>query len=114
MNIIERIDSAVQNNTLRTSSFIHKNDVLVCCKAEIERLLLVNETLKGLCEDYQAQIKQAKDYTSMTDAELVSIVENAEKEAFRMGSYIPETGFEPYRAVEAEVIKRANLVVKEN
>ena len=59
--LIERIDSAVQNNTLRTSSFIHKNDVLVCCKAEIERLLLANETLKGLCEDYQVQIKQPSD-----------------------------------------------------
>lgn len=33
-----RIDSALKNNALNNESIIHKNDVIICCKAEIERL----------------------------------------------------------------------------
>ena len=106
MNIIERIDNLdyglISGKT---------EEVLTDCKLEIERLTLANETLKGLCEDYQTQIKQAKEYTPMTDDELNTIIKAS---FYECETAYMQAHYRPYgRKLETEVIKRAGLVVKE-
>jgi len=45
-------------------------------------------------------------YVPMTDDELAEVSERAETEAFRIGSYVAETGYETMKAVEVEAIRR--------
>lgn len=75
--------------------------------SEIERLLLLaNETLKGLCEDYQAQIKElskAREYVPMNNVDMQKIWADSD------GSI-----HDGLIALEQAIIQRANLIVKEN
>ena len=106
MNIIERIDEQLYKLSI-WQECLPVRQVLNDCKLEIERLTLANETLKGLCEDYQAQIKQQREYTPMTDNEWQTHYNSTPDKTFNDIWFYE-------RLIEAEVIKRANLVVKEN
>ena len=63
--------------------------------------------------DCRAEIERKATYVPMTDDEIIEIADTAESNAFRMGSIVQETGYEGYRAIEAAVIKRLGLEVKQ-
>lgn len=75
-------------------------------QAEIQRLLTNNDALTGLCQDYASEIKALeamREYVPMTDDERWNIF------MFGTGVQINESLAE----IEAEVIKRAGLRIKE-
>lgn len=106
-DLIERIYKTLENgySSLGNYSALSIWELLSDCRAEIQRLLLANETLKGLCDEYQAQIKAQGEYVPMTDDELLKL--HTSKSA------VSRELMYDSRWVEAEVIKRAGLVVKE-
>ena len=131
-NLIERIDE----QTKTWCAYRSITDLLRDCRAEIQRLLTANETLKGLCDEYQAQIKQLEvnhEFSRVVNLGLRNQNESLDAECARleaMREYVPMTDDERLatvrlftttgmpigeytEAVEAEVIKRASLSVKD-
>ena len=103
--LIERIKTGIKNVSGWTPLSKHKRQLLHDCKAEIERLLLVNETLKGLCEDYQAQIKAQGEYVPMTDDELETLYFKGTKKTRMVADGL--------QYIQKKFIKRAGLIIKE-
>ena len=109
-DLIKRIDDAYYElRQLEFDCYMSLDDLKKLvrdCGAEIERLLLANETLKGLCEDYQAQIKAQGEYVPMTDDEWGKMYQKF------LCSDVPDSMYPKYAFIEAEVVKRAGLEVK--
>ena len=108
--LIERIKTGIKNVSGWTPLSKHKRQLLHDCEAEIKRLELllttqgkVNLALSERVSELESELAEAKEYVPMTDDEFHAI-------------WIASDGFnatETLQLVEAEVIKRAGLIVKE-
>ena len=93
--LIKRINAALYDD-------IDTHEVLRDCRAEIERLLMANEVLKGQNAEYASEVKRlSRPYVPMTEDEMndVSIY------------WMLENADVIFRKIEAAVIKRAGLEV---